>query len=338
MRNFDRRESWKLWCLPRRRGCFCGYCGTPGGAAPLFPQPRETYRQSVYATLAVVAWLAMSAYGKLFAERKSPEDTTLPLIQASCVIQLAIAAFLATLLSEAGRKSLRDCGVFGVRIDRQILLGVLAFLAAIWPTGMMLIVSQWWRTVETQHPLLQVLEQNSNGEVIAWIAVSAVIAAPLAEELLFRVTLQGWLSERLSGSVAIVLTAAVFALVHGWRDALPLVPLWRALGYVFQHTRSYWACATTHAPFNGMFLCCAMKAGSSGVVKRGPLCGPFFRVERNWSAQRTLLAVLLKTFSRHDALPPLRSRCISVNMASLRWIRSCVGSKTKITGRLRSRL
>lgn len=226
--------------------------------APLFPRPSETYRQSVFATMAVVGWLGLSAYGKLFAERKTPVETTLPVIQASCVIQLVIAAFLATLLSEAGRKPLRDCGLFGMRLDRQILLGVLAFLAAIWPTGMMLIVSQWWRTVETQHPLLQMLQQNSSGEVLAWIAVSAVVAAPLAEELLFRVTLQGWLSERLSGPAAIVLTAAIFALVHGWRDALPLVPLSLILGYVFHHTRSYWACVMTHAVFNGIFLTLAL--------------------------------------------------------------------------------
>lgn len=233
--------------------------------APLFPPRSETYQQPIAATIAVLLWLVVSVLNKLLADPAAPAELPLFSLQVGFVIQLVIAVFFALLLTDACRWPLRDCGVFLARLDRQIMLGILALLTSIWPTAMLLIIGQLWRTVDTQHAYLQLLAKNSDPVVLAWIAASAVIAAPLAEELLFRVTLQGWLSERLSGPAAIGLTAAVFALVHGWRDALPLLPLSLILGYVFHQTRSYWACVTTHALFNGMFLALAVMGPKEGA-------------------------------------------------------------------------
>jgi hypothetical protein len=177
-----------------------------------------------------------------------------------CGINFVIAALLPIVLTDGLRRTWDSVGLSGRRLGEQIGVGLHAFLVAVWPTALLLAVSSAWRSEETQHSYLQALREHANGEWIAWIVLSAVVAAPLAEELLFRVVLQGWLSERFSGATAIGVTAAVFALVHGWHDAIPLVPLSLILGFVFHQTRWYWACVTTHALFNAANLAMVLLA------------------------------------------------------------------------------
>ncbi len=77
-----------------------------------------------------------------------------------------------------------------------------------------------------EHPLTQLLVQGKKFRVVLWIVFfSAVIAAPIAEELLFRVLLQGWLEKlelalmrpwpRFLGVIPIALASVLFAGLHG---------------------------------------------------------------------------------------------------------------------------
>jgi membrane protease YdiL (CAAX protease family) len=216
------------------------------------PQPttHSTQPTPTLAFLAVAGWLSLSIIGSLWTPRGEPREVAASGIQLQCVMFFIIWAMVLGLLTQAGQRPLREAGLFFRGLHWQVMLGWLGFLASLWPTVILLILGSPWRSEETQHILLQALRGPSGGELLPWIIVSAVLSAPLTEELLFRVTLQGWLSERLPGPVAIGLTAVVFALVHGWRDALPLIPLSLILGYLFYQTRSYWACVTAHAVFN----------------------------------------------------------------------------------------
>ncbi len=98
---------------------------------------------------------------------------------------------------------------------------------------------------------------------IAMFAVIAVIAAPVAEELLFR----GWIYTSLRRSVGVtaglIISAALFALAH-WEGthlyALVVFPLGIVLGYVRQRTESILASMTFHALYNG-FAVTLMTAG-----------------------------------------------------------------------------
>lgn len=206
----------------------------------------------------VIGWLTYQFVARLSANPERAPTISLFAIQFLTAINLMIAALLPVVLTDGGRRRLAEIGLSWERLDRQVIVGGIGFLAAVWPTGMLLLASRAWRSVETQHALLRALQTASDGELIAWVVISAVIAAPLAEELLFRVVLQGWLSERLPGPAAIGITAVIFALVHGWRDALPLVPLSLILGYVYDQTRRYWSCVAIHALFNAAFLALQM--------------------------------------------------------------------------------
>lgn len=228
-----------------------------GTVVPIADPP---VRLPVSAMACVSLWMAVLISGKLTAKAPAAEHVTLFAVQLSCLISLAITVLVPWLLSELGRQELSPFGITFRNGSAQLQLGVSGFLAAAGPTALLLVLSTSWRTEETQHAYLQALQGEQGRELLMWIALSAAIAAPLAEEMLFRVTLQGWLSERLPGSAAVGLTAVMFALVHGWRDALPLIPLSLILGYLFHRTRSYWGCVLTHALFNGANLALATLA------------------------------------------------------------------------------
>lgn len=231
------------------------------------PQGATRGRVPAAAITIVALWLALSLVGRMLRMDAAPQELTLPGVQWSCLISFGLAGLLLLSITDGKRQSARNHGLYLSPFARQLSLGAFGYLAAIGPTGLLLMASSLWRTVDTQHAYLQALRGDSGQEMLAWIIVSAVIAAPVTEELLFRVTLQGWLSERLSGLEAVCLTALVFALVHGWRDALPLIPLSLILGGIFHRTRSYWSCVATHALFNGTNIALALLTNPASKVE-----------------------------------------------------------------------
>ncbi len=88
------------------------------------------------------------------------------------------------------------------------------------------------------------------------VVFSAVIVAPLFEELLFRFHLQSAI-RRATGNrwFAVIVASAAFAAIHDiWWMMPPLFLLAVGLGYVFERTRNLWAVITIHALFNALSL------------------------------------------------------------------------------------
>jgi membrane protease YdiL (CAAX protease family) len=111
--------------------------------------------------------------------------------------------------------------------------------------------------VPYRHPLVDLLAERRDGTALAAVIVSAVIAAPGAEEFFFRRVLQGWLEKRFpepSGVTAIVLSAAAFALAHQGQGLayVPLLPFGLVLGTLARQTGSIVACIVAHALFNAI--------------------------------------------------------------------------------------
>jgi len=100
---------------------------------------------------------------------------------------------------------------------------------------------------ELSHPAEQLLRTSDPG-AIAVSVVLAVLVAPLIEEFIFRVLLQGWLEavwtrrrtarpELRSAPFSwlpIVLPAALFALLHGRSGRVPLTPEFQTLLFLVQ--------------------------------------------------------------------------------------------------------
>ncbi len=135
----------------------------------------------------------------------------------------------------------------------QIELGYNGFLVGLLPVILVLAATFDLRTEEKANPILKMVKSNPNIGVYLLAVLIAVVLAPLIEELIFRVLLQGFFTTtlRMKKWTAILTTAILFSAVHGFPDAYALVPLALVLGYIYHQTRSYVAVVVTHACFNG---------------------------------------------------------------------------------------
>jgi len=189
-----------------------------------------------------------------------PERVSLVNVQWICACQVAQFATVVGLLAIAGPLQLDDFGCNPQSWRNDILVGAGGWIASYLP----IVLARWWqesldwREPESQHLLFKVLAQNFNVEGLFWIYLSAAVLAPLSEELIYRVLLQGWAQSRLPAVLAISISACQFVARHTVFDWLPLLPLALILGYIYYRRRSFLAVVTLHALFNGSMLTLAI--------------------------------------------------------------------------------
>lgn len=212
---------------------------------------------------ATLATILMKVF-ELGAEPAAAAQVSVTGVVIHSVISLAIwATILAALRWQSPERRLADVGITFERPDIQAISGILGALASALPVLGAALTSLPFRSEETQHALLQFVRGDANVPAIAAVAFAAVVAAPLMEEILFRVVLQGWLTTVLPAKTAIGVTAVIFAAVHGWPDALPLIPLALILGVVYHRTHRYFAVVALHAAFNATNLAFAVLAAKA---------------------------------------------------------------------------
>lgn len=148
---------------------------------------------------------------------------------------------------------------WGARPTRFIRRGAGSFLLALpWVYLAIMLVSiyvQQYRPGEkTDHAIFELWRMEGPGitpfKLFAFF--SAVVTAPLAEEILFRGLLQR-LIHRLSNSapLAVALTSALFAATHNpWTNQPPVFVLSVFLGWAYFRTGSIRVVMVTHALFN----------------------------------------------------------------------------------------
>ncbi|MEM6258800.1 MAG: type II CAAX endopeptidase family protein [Planctomycetota bacterium] len=117
---------------------------------------------------------------------------------------------------------------------------------------------------EVAHKTLVTLQTSFSLELLISIIVSAVIIAPLLEELVFRGVLQTSLMRWFKGRrwIAIVITAMVFSSIHGWvvptQGLIPLFVLGLVWGYLYERTGSLVVPILSHAVFNAANIALAL--------------------------------------------------------------------------------
>jgi CAAX protease family protein len=225
------------------------------------PVPRQPIVFEIHVLIVVALIASLLVLPRLFPaahdvppERHiSPAGLNFEIAASTCVI----AVLLFTLV--AGRRNrLADYGIEWRGWLREVRYGGLGFLVSEPLVFVVLIATSPLRTSEMLHPLLKLLKETNSSLIVIEITLAAVVWAPLTEELIFRVILQGLLERKVRLRLAILLPAMAFAAIHGWPDALSLIPLALTLGIVYHLRRSYIAVVTLHAMFNACNLVVAL--------------------------------------------------------------------------------
>jgi membrane protease YdiL (CAAX protease family) len=108
--------------------------------------------------------------------------------------------------------------------------------------------------------------------VAVLIVVRACLLAALGEEMLFRGALYAWLRRRLSAGVAIPISAAAFASIHGFPAILPLAfVVGLGFGWVRERSGSIVPTLIVHAVNNAVLIVWAYHA--TGWTARLPAWG-----------------------------------------------------------------
>jgi membrane protease YdiL (CAAX protease family) len=117
------------------------------------------------------------------------------------------------------------------------------------------IMDRMGASAPTEHPLLIVFQHPGSLDR-ALVILSAVILAPLFEELTFRAHLQTALGRITKHRwPAILIASVLFALIHQiWWMMPPLFVLAIGLGYVYDRSKNLWASVFMHASFNALSL------------------------------------------------------------------------------------
>lgn len=137
----------------------------------------------------------------------------------------------------------------------EIRCALQVFLAVVLPSMLLrfllvLVLTQLTGAVPDRNPLLEILDSETGPLLLLLIVFTAVVVAPIAEELQFRVVLLGGLQQLGLPRLGILLSSTMFTLAHGFPDCIALIPLTAGLCYTWQRRGSYLTCVLVHFLFN----------------------------------------------------------------------------------------
>jgi membrane protease YdiL (CAAX protease family) len=177
--------------------------------------------------LALGAWLLASAAaaGVTFAVfRAVAPDTSAAAVTPFIVAEVYLALIAAVL---GVLKPARDALALRPTTPAAIGLALLTCLVAYAATAALqslIAPGSWTKTLE----VLGAMGADdgriatASAPVLGLIIFRACVLAPIGEELLFRGAVHTWLRARTPAFVTVVISAALFALIHGFPAVLPL--------------------------------------------------------------------------------------------------------------------
>jgi membrane protease YdiL (CAAX protease family) len=133
--------------------------------------------------------------------------------------------------------------------------GALASLLMVLPvvTASSWAIDRIWADPGGSNPLLDLVLTSADPLALACFALTALVVAPLFEEVLFRGVLLPVAGQRLGGAGAVVLSASVFAIAHlSLSELAPLFVLGLGLGWLRWRSGRLGSAVLMHALWNGM--------------------------------------------------------------------------------------
>jgi len=173
-----------------------------------------------------------------------------PLVAGAGIAGLLAAAAVAAFL--ARRVVLLPRGPLPWRIGMGLLV-----LWAVLP--LVLLALLLCRLIGPEQAQIDVLRKRAPGW--QWLAVTAVVVAPVVEEVCFRGLLYPALRQRLRMRTAILLSSVAFAIVHPPTVWLPLAILAMALAWLVETTGSVVPSVAAHMALNCLTVATVLLGG-----------------------------------------------------------------------------
>ncbi len=255
--------------------------------SPRRPVPWAFLDLVIVIGLYIVAGAALHEAGFI----PSGKMETLNLVQKQSVIGaniglsliVAVASIVLTVV-RCGANG-RDLGWSMRTIRDDLRLGLIAFVMLAPPVYVLqgLLVNFWKKS---EHPIVEMFKDAPDVAFFGLLFVSAAVVAPLFEELIFRVLLQGFLEKSTNfrgnlmellvggtqevmeandeqpelrgilGWLPIAISAGIFALLHYSHgpDWVPLLLLAAGMGYLYQRTHRILPSLVVHVLLNALSM------------------------------------------------------------------------------------
>ncbi len=197
--------------------------------------------------LTFAAALALGAPGRPLSSR-SPDELL--------VLTAATDGGLLFVVATVGRRLLRlraaDVGLS--RPGLGALRYGLTFGAALYVLSILVNLVQIHLTGEHPQDLVVAFGAHTGIRAFVLDLVNGGVLAPFSEEIFFRGLVFGGLAQRLPAALAAVISALLFALLHGIGVIGPIFVLGLGLAYVYRRTGTVWASMVTHSLVNAVSL------------------------------------------------------------------------------------
>jgi membrane protease YdiL (CAAX protease family) len=139
---------------------------------------------------------------------------------------------------------------------RWLGLGVAGGILAAAAGGGVSALLGWWGFAAPVHPVETVLEEAHGVHDVGLVLATVALVVPFAEEVFFRGFAYRVVRARLGVGLAMVVTTAGFALVHGLVPGawLPVVPIGLVLAFLVERSGSLWPPIVAHATVNALAI------------------------------------------------------------------------------------
>jgi len=170
-------------------------------------EPRRPVPWGILGALLAVAFTGLIILNGLAASEsmsvaaEAPPTAPIQSLVASIFMQ-SLGPILLLILAVTTHATRSDVGLptsSVVAWARDVVIGIVACLAALIPVGIVNIVARYFFDMsdeQTKHQLVEMLTETEPGMGVMVLATFvAVVVAPICEEITFRLLLQGWLEK-----------------------------------------------------------------------------------------------------------------------------------------------
>jgi len=222
------------------------YLGRHARTAPL-PFDRLGFPEAVLAGILVLWFLT-----NLMASPGAEVTVSAQLLIANALLAFFLVTGLVSFLIVRSHSPLTQFGLTRAGLRRSLPVVFPALVMAL-PAIYFIHALSFHFLGATPQPLLDFLARSAGTSDRLLLIFTAVIVAPISEELIFRGFLYG-VFRRYGGRIpALLLSAALFAAIHAHLPAAGgLFVLALALTIVYESTASLWAPILMHALFNAL--------------------------------------------------------------------------------------